>query len=153
MRNRLDQVCYAVKKITLKVPKTPDKFEKELGKMLREVRHLAKARHKNIVGYNQAWVEVTRSRLPSGEHDEPSPPISDTDSEASKEDESFIESDGLSGIEMVGLDEEEKAPISLPSQRNKKSSGIFEGIEKVILYIQMEICEDTLEAYLMKRNR
>ena len=35
--------------------------------MLREVRHLAKARHSNIVGYNQAWIEVTRSRMPSND--------------------------------------------------------------------------------------
>ena len=30
--------------------------------MLREVRHLASIRHNNVVGYNQAWIEITRSR-------------------------------------------------------------------------------------------
>lgn len=116
--------------------------------MLREVRHLAKARHSNIVGYNQAWIEVTRSRMPS--NDEFVMP--DDSSEDSNPEDTENESNSLSGIEMVGLDEEEK----IQPQINKvkcQSSGLFDGIEKISLYIQMEICEDTLEAYLQKRNR
>lgn len=68
--------------------------------MLREVRHLAKARHNNIVGYNQAWIEVTRSRMPSNDDFV----MPDESSEDSNPEDTENESNSLSGIEMVGLD-------------------------------------------------
>lgn len=77
VRNRLDQGLYAVKKISLKVPKTSERLESELTKMLREVRHLARARHSNVVGYNQAWVEVARTPEPPSQQ----PSEHDSDSE------------------------------------------------------------------------
>jgi hypothetical protein len=38
--------------------KTAHAFSVELQKVLREVRFLAKLKHKNVIGYNQSWIEI-----------------------------------------------------------------------------------------------
>ena len=54
-KNRLDGRKYAIKKIRLSSAKH---MEKQLHKVLREVKILARLDHKNIVRYFQAWIRI-----------------------------------------------------------------------------------------------
>ncbi|KAI9223278.1 kinase-like domain-containing protein [Blastocladiella britannica] len=57
VRNKLDGREYAVKKVTLSDPK-------DLHRVLREVKVLARMDHPNIVRYHSAWLEYEDRRLP-----------------------------------------------------------------------------------------
>ncbi|XP_014671340.1 PREDICTED: eukaryotic translation initiation factor 2-alpha kinase 1-like isoform X2 [Priapulus caudatus] len=54
-RNKVDGICYAVKKV--RFPSSMS--ESDIRKVMREVFLLAKLRHDNVVGYNAAWLEHT----------------------------------------------------------------------------------------------
>jgi len=61
VRNLLDESLYAIKKIKVDVEEHKfrgNNLQKELEKVLQEIRYLAKLKNEHIVTYNHSWIEV-----------------------------------------------------------------------------------------------
>ncbi|XP_029633672.1 eukaryotic translation initiation factor 2-alpha kinase 1-like isoform X2 [Octopus sinensis] len=141
--NKLDGRNYAIKKIWLK----DNESTIEIKRILDEVKTLASLKHKNIVGYNSAWLEQD---------------IFMTDpSNEGPEMECFSYS-GLTpnaGFQKLNIKEldssSNSSDISESSDNqlcNSQGSPVIYKSCKT-LYIQMELCEQTLEDWLNSRNR
>lgn len=58
-KNILDDVEYAIKKITIKLQnKSPAQLNGEIAAVISEIRNLASSRNDCIVKYYQSWIEV-----------------------------------------------------------------------------------------------
>lgn len=55
-KNKFDEKCYALKKITIKPPKKRSMASSPYEKVLEEVRHLSSCNHPNVVRYYGCWV-------------------------------------------------------------------------------------------------
>ncbi|XP_014790567.1 eukaryotic translation initiation factor 2-alpha kinase 1 isoform X2 [Octopus bimaculoides] len=140
--NKLDGRHYAIKKIWLK----DNDSTIEIKRILDEVKTLACLKHKNIVGYNSAWLEQDIFMTgPSNEGPEM---------------ERFSYSGlapnaGFQKLNIKELDSSFNSSDSSESSDNQlcNSQGsplIYKSCKT--LYIQMELCEQTLEDWLNSRN-
>jgi serine/threonine protein kinase len=128
-KNRLDGRKYAIKKIRLSSAKH---MEKQLHKVLREVKILARLDHKNIVRYFQAWIE---SVDPESSYQIVYGSPKNEDSFA----EEFSETTGATSYDTSA---NASSPTkSLPTEYD------------LILYIQMQYCSQTLKEYINDPNR
>ena len=128
-KNRLDGRKYAIKKIRLSSAKH---MEKQLHKVLREVKILARLDHKNIVRYFQAWIE---SVDPESSYEIVYGSPKNEDSYADE----FSETTGATSYDASA---NASSPTkSLPTEYD------------LILYIQMQYCSQTLKEYINDSNR
>jgi serine/threonine protein kinase len=102
-------------------------LQKEICSVLQEIRYLARLRHDNIVTYNHSWVEVKiKDKSVSEVHDEEEGVNfwDDSDSEESHEE-----------CMVIG---------------NRKY--LVSEIDSISIFIQMELCKETLCDYIDRRN-
>ena len=152
--NKLDDNTYAIKKIPLSMSKMKQNFNRILEKVLREVKFLARISHPNIIRYYNSWIELKSSSSGSDDYsDNFIDPINE-DSEIQAENERFEKSFEI----MWDLSESEGdySRNIVPAQRKyAKSFGNseeFDSISEIMIFIQMELCDETLEQYLERRN-
>jgi serine/threonine protein kinase len=121
-RNKLDSVEYAIKKVKLKNAKTLG-----IQKILREVKYLAKLNHPNVVRYFASWIEYSRwSPFPSSEE--------------------FTINDSLT-YSTTSVEE-----TSLCLERSSSQESLQNLSPEWMLFIQMELCGQTLAEYLQNRS-
>lgn len=58
-RNKLDGIEYAIKKIRLSSLETDDDQDGAYEKIFREIKHLARLEHRNVVRYYSSWLEYS----------------------------------------------------------------------------------------------
>ena len=123
-RNLLDQRYYAVKIISIDDFSLPN-----FNKIIREVKSLARLEHQNIVRYYSAWIESN-------------PDLYNHESDGSLSAES---SEGSSSVKSF------ENSLTVRSSSDSQDSESHNA-HHLKIYIQMEICEFTLEDYLIQRN-
>jgi len=134
-RHRVDQQMYAIKKTVLRVSaKQTPRIKEEVHKMLQEARLFASINNPHIIRYNYSWVEVEDC------------PIEDDIPEADLTQEPLNTSIELQSpfIEFAASSNDE----SSENLRESKDVREPKSIMKIRLYIQMELCKETLEDYL-----
>lgn len=148
-RHKVDQQRYAIKKTVLKVSSDcTANARDEMHRMLQEVRLFAEINSPHIIRYNHSWIEVTE--VPTDSSVEPeaeTSPVSPTRQDPS--------------IDLVSPFVEFAAPDSVSDQAastRKSTSATEQGearssrVFKIALYIQMELCAETLEEYMDARE-
>ncbi|CAH1397575.1 unnamed protein product [Nezara viridula] len=146
VQHKLDGGFYAVKKIFLRYYNVPDFLQN-----LKEVKMLAKFNHPNIVAYKAAWLEPFKKKkklIPAIE-------MSMSSEESMKEDslEVVFESSVSSKIEEIG---DEVCKFSSNVDLMYRCKYDYEDknavTEWAVLYIQMQLCQQTLRQWLDIRN-
>jgi serine/threonine protein kinase len=137
--NILDNSFYAIKKIKIKMDKKNKDLPKEIVNVLQEIRYLAKIKSEFIVTYNHSWVEVK---------------IKEIDDNV----DNYIDYEYNNSADDIEFFDE----INKDTQRSKKIYDDFisvngkvykiEVIDSINIFIQMELCEETLYDYIEKRN-
>ncbi|XP_063239956.1 eukaryotic translation initiation factor 2-alpha kinase 1-like isoform X2 [Bacillus rossius redtenbacheri] len=149
VRNKLDGEEYAVKKIRLRYRDVKSFLQK-----LQEVRTLARLEHPNIVAYKAAWLEPLDCS-PLAECS-PHGRALDTAGLERQESEAASEDDSC-GVEFQDSGGETSSSRELHVVR---AESLWERREVVsvsheawaVLYIQMQLCDDTLQQWLARRN-
>lgn len=123
VKNKLDQRIYAIKKIELSSEKSDEK------KMLREVSLLSRLHHNHIVRYYNAWIEDWNEEMKAFQND-------DEEEEEDDENGEFGEP----------IESEESSSHGVVATKPDKN------VQKKVMYIQMEYCQETLKDKLEKPN-
>ncbi len=149
----MDQQLYAIKKTVLKVPNhCTASVKDEMRRMLQEVRLFAAISNPHIIRYNHSWIEVTECPTDLAVENVTESP-EEPAAEASIELESpFIEfAASPSGGPRKGPNNSSRRENS----RRDSEERVEEGKKKMLkisLFIQMELCAETLEDYLNRRT-
>jgi len=174
-RNLLDDIEYALKKIVISTKnKKPAQIKAELQGVLNEIRCLAKIKNDFVTKYNHSWVEVElKENVINNDHEveaveelkyqkdnECSFELSyssfcDIEFQSRHEDEERILSrinfvNNISNNEMLSTATKTDELSSDSSEEifvNQVSYDIKE-IKKLNIYIQMELCKETLQDYI-----
>jgi serine/threonine protein kinase len=179
VKNTSDNREYALKKIQIHSNGQPFQvFKKEFDNVLNEVNILSSLKSENIVGYCNSWIEVTVKKEKI-EREEKAAFDWDEDLNSSCSDAScsvFLEEENSCAVNFVDHSVE-RAPISpsnrsleisknrnskkdLFSKENMIDSEIFidntyyqyNQIENITVYIQMELCKNSLSDYIVKNT-
>ncbi|XP_015907284.2 eukaryotic translation initiation factor 2-alpha kinase 1 [Parasteatoda tepidariorum] len=153
-RHKIDDICYAVKKVVFKY-----KRDSDFLKVIREVKSFASLNHLNVVGYNQAWLEYISSFANYNGEDIDSFDSS-THDEAS-DSKSILKTSGTitdTSQSFYLSSESENAEVSKQNPTyldNKKCSEILNEapLLRVMLYIQMEYCDFDLRFWMDERAK
>lgn len=156
-RHKLDEVVYAIKKVKLKFAESNNFLES-----LAEIKIFASINHTNIVPYKTGWIEfLLNSRLPL---------ISDGSSEATTttpSSDATVPSEGESDSDVVVFEKESDDFVVLEISKTDSESNSQQICEKFstdsnsclpklqiewVLFVQMALCEMTLEEYLQKHS-
>ena len=134
-KHRVDQQIYAVKKSVLKIPEKcdPESVQEELNRMIQEARLFASISNPHIIRYNHSWVETLDY---SGDEK--------TGDNISFE-SPYIEFD-TNDFDANGKDSNNSSDEESGSEDQDDNS------LKISLFIQMELCKETLEDYLNERT-
>ncbi|KAI7883140.1 kinase-like protein [Lichtheimia hyalospora FSU 10163] len=166
-RNKLDGIEYAIKKIRL-ARRNPTIF--------REIKHLARLEHRNIVRYYSSWLQVTSSTVHEQEDEEEEIPSSVFNNDSKRDQTLWMNMpDMLSDMTLdtthstsshiqFGYDTSNNSTTSLSSKKentlppsiNKETSPksyAQQHHQEWTLYIQMQLCPSTLHDYIKLRNQ
>jgi len=117
-----------------------------MHRMLQEARLFASISNPHIIRYNHSWIEVADCPIQTEEKE---PELTEKPAETSVELESpFIEFDGASAKGSERNESMQSKENSVSYYEKEKGKKIL----KISLYIQMELCRETLEDYLKIRN-
>jgi len=148
-KHKVDLQTYAIKKIVLKVNgKNEEQIQERLEKLLKEVRLFAAINDSHIVRYNHSWLEVT----------ELEPELSEVKTASSSPVQEIIEPDinlvsPYIDFEQPNPSEYSKEPQQISLEKQPPQSNLSQKYElKITLYIQMELCKQTLETCLEELN-
>eukprot|EP00050_Salpingoeca_kvevrii_P019622 m.88362 g.88362 ORF g.88362 m.88362 type:complete len:620 (-) comp8498_c0_seq3:45-1904(-) len=156
-KNRLDSTDYAIKKIRIR-------RLNRCATLLREAMALAKLDHPNVVRYNTVWIEYQAAAEECGPDCEGRrralrltiERISSADAESGTEEDEEDEE---------GEDEEDEYDSNESSQSDSFDSELSESMSeharpacrrhapKMVLFIQMQLCELSLYEWLRQRNK
>ncbi|KAI8332500.1 kinase-like domain-containing protein [Chlamydoabsidia padenii] len=127
VKNKLDGIDYAVKKVAL--GRDLDYGDRAYQKIFREIKHLARLEHPNVVRYYASWLEYDAGQIQpdDDEDDDEELTPSDNDDDGSNIKEIFCRSSSGKGKLTV--------------------RGAW------TLFIQMQLCQTTLYDYINMRNR
>ena len=128
--NPLDEKYYAIKKIGIK-----NNFHSSLN----EVRTIAKLNHHNLIRYHISWIESVNLNKK----------LNNLNNNFLLEDKGSIKSDTtlvkINSLSLINKDSEEDTFDSISSDYEESGYDKF-------LFIQMELCRETLKSYLLKNN-
>ncbi|XP_052536484.1 eukaryotic translation initiation factor 2-alpha kinase 1 isoform X3 [Tympanuchus pallidicinctus] len=133
VRNKLDGQFYAIKKINIKKA-----TRRDCMKVLREVKVLAGLQHPHIVGYHTAWMEQVQTACPKDKT------ILKLQSLPLEQESGNLDLDASAGSESC-TEECSGNDVAL--------CGGFEVEYRLMLYIQMQLCELSLWDWIAARNR
>ncbi|XP_055661276.1 eukaryotic translation initiation factor 2-alpha kinase 1 isoform X2 [Falco peregrinus] len=133
VRNKLDGQFYAIKKIGIKKA-----TRRDCMKVLREVKVLAGLQHPNIVGYHTAWMEQVQSIRPKDKTIMELQPLS------LEQESSNLDQDASTGT---------KSYTEECSRNDVALCGDFEVEYRLMLHIQMQLCEISLWDWIVDRNK
>lgn len=129
-RHRVDQQVYAVKKTVLKLPAGLSlNANEEIHRTLQEARLFAALNNPRVLRYNHSWVEVESCPVEIAK-------TGQVEADLSVE----LESPYVEFASGCGEEEREESP-----KRSERR------LVKLRLFIQMELCKETLEEYLDRR--
>jgi serine/threonine protein kinase len=180
VRNLIDNSLYAIKKIVLKVTKNNrNNLQNEIDHLLQEIRYLAKIKSDYVISYNHSWIEVELKNEDDKENivnhnkdedvdssDEKSFEIS-YDSKNNDENNDLIEflvsnskkskkeeqsNDNLYNFKAKNFNNEKKNSQPKTVKICGKNYDI-DSIDFLKVYIQMELCKETLYDYIERRNK
>jgi len=170
VKNNFDENLYALKKVKLNVKNLKGNAEEELDKVLNESKFLARVSHQNVLRYYNSWFEVTKKsnskartskdRLSSefvcqgssgfNKYSPCDDDFSNFDSavvfEGSTRDTTQGESQGFA-FESV-----RESPKEAGKKVSESGSSEEEVLDSIILFIQTELCTESLADYLLARN-
>ncbi|KAI8332042.1 kinase-like domain-containing protein [Chlamydoabsidia padenii] len=169
VKNKLDGIDYAVKKVSLgrdlKRGKTP------YGKIFREIKHLARLEHPNVIRYYASWLEYDAGQIQQDEEDEEDEEdeFINMDDDDNDDDDDVYTSDYLTGRAPLRQQQRQKRPplhrrktrellyqqgsISQPDSPIYSPPRDFTVHGGWTLFIQMQLCQTTLYDYIEIRNR
>lgn len=170
VKNKLDEETYAIKKIVFKKKIS----HSQLKKVLREVKALARLDHPNVVRYFQAWIEERLGDIFSKRYSSTlssSSDESEIEDEENEEQSTFLnngrqddEDEFLFELQDESFSTEFRAPQKplLPesSAANQTWSDVraqihlsLQPVSTTTIFIQMQLCEDTLQNWLDVRTQ
>ncbi|KAI8143516.1 kinase-like domain-containing protein [Fennellomyces sp. T-0311] len=175
-RNKLDGIDYAVKKIRLGRNLDTDR-QMPYEKIFREIKHLARLEHKNVVRYYSSWLELAVDNCvdEEDEEDDDDDDDDDDDSVFNGQDPMFLDNDDNPSVEFRAPSESQfqidfaydstSAPSTTAgssslshsaiskktNSKSSKASSSFDG--EWMLYIQMQLCPATLHDFIKYRNQ
>lgn len=141
-----DKQLYAMKKTVLRISNSNvTHVQEKLTEMMREAKFISEISNPHIISFKQSWVEITYEQSVPHQHQKLPPKI-----------DCFPEPDLISpNIEFAASgessseDEDDETVDTFISKSTTKKP-IEKAIEKITLYIQMELCTGTLEHFLEK---
>ncbi|KAI8099166.1 kinase-like domain-containing protein, partial [Halteromyces radiatus] len=137
VKNKLDGIDYAVKKVQLgrdlQQGKTPYK------KIFREIKHLARLEHPNVIRYYASWLEYDAGQVQN-----------DEDDEDENDDVTYETPQRKQTKELLYQQGSISQPVSPSTSTDKKKITVHGGWT---LFIQMQLCQTTLHDYIEIRNR
>jgi len=165
VKNNFDENFYALKKVKLRIKNLKGNVDEELDRVLNESKFLARVNHQNVLRYYNSWFEVITkcaktkksSKLSSeftcqqggssGVHNKYSPceDFNELDSAFVFEGSTRDTQDNSEGFAFEAVPSKE-IPV-----REKKGSQ-EEILDSIILFIQTELCSESLADYLLARN-
>jgi serine/threonine protein kinase len=143
--NILDNSFYAIKKIKIKIDKKNKDLQKEIICVLQEIRYLAKIKSEYIVTYNHSWVEINIKEKEDSEND-------------------YIDyeyNNSVDDIEFCGESQKSDSADYQTTTDNKSNEDFIsvngkvytlDVIDSINIFIQMELCKDTLYDIIERRN-
>ena len=145
VQHKVDRQFYAIKKTVLHLQSTLSGSEalceEELEKMTKEVRVLACIKDSHVINYNHSWFEL------SEEHKLP------IELQENDEDSNCVTTDTANSPKEVSLSSKDSKQSGSVQEIVEGTATNFSAANKIVLYIQMELCEHTLEDYLNDANR
>ncbi|GAB6020418.1 Eukaryotic translation initiation factor 2-alpha kinase [Chamberlinius hualienensis] len=166
VRNRLDLMLYAIKRIKLK-----SFVNEELQKVQQEVRHLATLKHSNIVAYYNSWKEYSDEDLNNSFNTDEQFSYAYSSSRTGVSSSMEIQEVSMESVSEQGeVDNKVLSKLSVSAEKPKGKfwdasastttsysdqsvvSCTQQNGPKLFLYIQMELCNSNLDQYLRKRN-
>jgi len=164
VRNLLDESEYAVKKIVLNMSrKSVSRIRSEIENVLKEIRCLAKIRNEFVVRYNHSWIEVilaeNAKKCDSGEEEFYKQENEEEWSFALNylEDECDVSAlkfeDSERSLNELGKNKKYSLAQGKPEEKVKINDEVYriKDIKKLKVYIQMELCKETVGEFLSTR--
>jgi serine/threonine protein kinase len=166
-KSRLDQKDYAIKRISIKLSQSSRKAKEDIEAALNEVRLMTKFNDKQIVKISHAWVEVVERKKKEKKLKKFVEESEDLETYLNKETSFYFE---MTEDEITRKAEEKKRldsdeDSSEDECQYKFIKGKFDEdveigdkvykiscLKKMIIYIQMELCEETLTQRIKLRN-
>lgn len=176
VKNLLDESEYAVKKIALNMKKkSANRIRNEIDTVLKEIRCLARIKNEFVVGYNHAWIEVLLSENAKKCEEEEEICQFEGENQHFLEDEdclgkgdneewSFVlnydeaSSSGLNfserSVNQLGKNKKYSMSLEKKDEKIKINNEVYriKDIKKLKIYIQMELCKETVGDFLQKRQ-
>jgi len=159
--NNLDDNSYAIKKIPLSFNKLKHNFNKTLEKVLREVKLLARISHPNIIRYYNSWIELKEASPKNPKATNSHETLIDVIREDLDQSPEIDKLEKDSSFEICWdisdqEDYEQRTSFQKIQKKYAKSFNLNEDVvsecSEITIFIQMELCEETLEDYLLRRN-
>jgi serine/threonine protein kinase len=166
-KSRLDQKDYAVKRMSIKLSQSSRKAKEDIEAALNEVRLMAKFNDRHIVKMKHAWVEVVERKKKEKKVKNYKEESEDLETYFNKETSFYFE---VTEEEITRRAEEKKRLESDEDSSDDECQyrlikGKFDeeveigdkvykisSLKKLIIFIQMELCEETLSQRIKLRN-
>ncbi|KAI8803884.1 kinase-like domain-containing protein, partial [Cladochytrium replicatum] len=169
VRNKLDSVHYAIKRVKLDGPRYGrERGGEKLEKILREVKLQARFAHPNVVRYFAAWLEHAaavstqksrKTRTMWGMDDFSTGDSADIDASSGEEDDDESKSLAEGTVEENDSEDDDGENGGSDSLPGGDSNGMMDHSPIIVspareltLFIQMELCMFTLQDWLKARN-
>lgn len=154
VKNILDNTLYAIKKIKIKPDPRNKEFKKEINTVLQEIRYLAKFKSEYIVNYNHSWVEVNlKENKTSKEAEEHKYQFDKSETEINVKKKrrfnSLVDFYPSEYICKHSKDDENMEEVIVLGKREYH----LNEIDNICIFIQMELCKETLGDHLENVNR
>lgn len=169
VKNNFDENFYALKKVKLHVKNLKGNVDEELDRVLNESKFLARVNHQNVLRYYNSWFEATTKSAKakksnklssefvcqeggsSGVHNKYSPcgDFSELDSAVVFESSTRDTTQGHSQAFAFEVASSKEVPAKQKKASQQEEEEI---LDSIILFIQTELCSESLADYLLARN-
>lgn len=164
-KNNFDDNFYALKKVKLHIKNLKANVDEELDKVLDESKFLARVNHQNVLRYYNSWFEVTtkcktnkKPKLSSEFICQGSSGVNKKYSPCEEDFSNFDSAVAFEGSTKDTVQEDSQGfAFEVPSKEitakeEKPIEKEEEVLDSIILFIQTELCTESLADYLLARN-